>query len=543
MRRAVVLVGLAACGRVGFGPGDGNATTLVADITVVPGVTVTALAARIQFSSLDANALSALPTALPATQTFALPDDSGPLTIELDAVDARGCALTPTATTDIVAGGTQHVSIVVGDDVAPTCFDGVRDGDEAAIDCGGSCPACAVGAECAAAADCVTGNCAASGTCEPATGTPSWLPIADMPIARLGLAAERGSDGRIYVFGGGLIDGEPDAEVDAYDPDLDQWSAAPPLPTPRDRITGAIDASGTIYAIGGEESSSVIETFVPGQAQWQTGPSLPTPRGYSGAVTDAAGGIHVIGGAMGDPTVGADLVTAHEVLSTGGSWGDDADLPAARSDASAAIAADGTIWMVGGRLPAVTNTVVAYDPAADAWTTLPSLTNVHSDLGAVRAPDGRVFAVGGFDGAGALTSVEAARVNGAWTAVASLSTPRDALAVALGADGRIFAFGGRQVSNSDGSDSAEVYGPLLAVSARSASPGTQVIVSGTNFAVDAIVTILFDNIPVERATTDSTGVFASATVIVPSGLAPGPHAIEAVDDHSVYPVSFAFAVE
>ena len=48
-----------------------------------------------------------------------------------------------------------------------SCVDGVKNGSEADIDCGGAaCAPCPIGADCAAASDCTSGVCAA-GTCEP----------------------------------------------------------------------------------------------------------------------------------------------------------------------------------------------------------------------------------------------------------------------------------------------------------------------------------------------------------------------------------------
>jgi uncharacterized protein YkwD len=50
--------------------------------------------------------------------------------------------------------------------VPAACGDGVQNGDESAIDCGGSCAPCANGVQCNGAADCVSGFCNA-GTCAP----------------------------------------------------------------------------------------------------------------------------------------------------------------------------------------------------------------------------------------------------------------------------------------------------------------------------------------------------------------------------------------
>ena len=46
----------------------------------------------------------------------------------------------------------------------PTCSDGQRNGDESAVDCGGSCPACADAASCGSDGDCASGLCGA-GSC------------------------------------------------------------------------------------------------------------------------------------------------------------------------------------------------------------------------------------------------------------------------------------------------------------------------------------------------------------------------------------------
>ena len=48
---------------------------------------------------------------------------------------------------------------------APTCSDGIKNGAETGVDCGGSCPACANGQTCAARTDCASARCA-SGTCQ-----------------------------------------------------------------------------------------------------------------------------------------------------------------------------------------------------------------------------------------------------------------------------------------------------------------------------------------------------------------------------------------
>jgi plastocyanin len=49
-----------------------------------------------------------------------------------------------------------------------TCTNGRTDGDESDLDCGGSCPACALTASCRSAADCASGVCASTRCSAPA---------------------------------------------------------------------------------------------------------------------------------------------------------------------------------------------------------------------------------------------------------------------------------------------------------------------------------------------------------------------------------------
>ncbi len=52
------------------------------------------------------------------------------------------------------------------EDVAPSCMNGTRDGDETDVDCGGAlCPKCAAGRTCGGAADCASASCSTEGVC------------------------------------------------------------------------------------------------------------------------------------------------------------------------------------------------------------------------------------------------------------------------------------------------------------------------------------------------------------------------------------------
>src|SRR6266849_5932161 len=61
----------------------------------------------------------------------------------------------------------------------------------------------------------------------------SWSTLAAMPTARFGLAAARGSDGRIYAIGGIDKNGIPQKVVEAYNVSTNSWTPVAPLPAAR----------------------------------------------------------------------------------------------------------------------------------------------------------------------------------------------------------------------------------------------------------------------------------------------------------------------
>ena len=73
-------------------------------------------------------------------------------------------ALLAAACTDTPPAMAPDMAACTGDCLTARCADGVHDGDEADVDCGGSCSPCAIGKLCLVATDCSTGFCSAT-TC------------------------------------------------------------------------------------------------------------------------------------------------------------------------------------------------------------------------------------------------------------------------------------------------------------------------------------------------------------------------------------------
>ncbi|MBL8211278.1 MAG: hypothetical protein JNK87_11230 [Bryobacterales bacterium] len=121
-------------------------------------------------------------------------------------------------------------------------------------------------------------------------------------------------------------------------------------------------------------------------------------------------------------------------------------LPLPRAEHAAVAAPDGRIWVIGGLVgpghPPSTDTVVAYDPGTNQWTTtLPNLTTKRVRPAAAVGSDGRIYVFGGNGTNGAfLESIDPLDPNATWMA-ASTASPDPSVTVwraTAGHDGGIF---------------------------------------------------------------------------------------------------------
>jgi hypothetical protein len=102
-----------------------------------------------------------------------------------------------------------------------------------------------------------TGHDAASVTHDTAwvynPGTNAWAAIADLPTARGHISSATFAwDGNIVVAGGMPMHGMSITEVSVYDPAMDEWTLATPLPAARSSgVAGAMTDGSIVYSGGG----------------------------------------------------------------------------------------------------------------------------------------------------------------------------------------------------------------------------------------------------------------------------------------------------
>jgi N-acetylneuraminic acid mutarotase len=224
-----------------------------------------------------------------------------------------------------------------------------------------------------------------------------------------------------------------------------QWRYEAPLPSGR-YITAAIAGpNGTIFVIGGLDDSTEVDVYRPTKKQWVRGPDLPASRAGHAAATGGDGRIYVIGGLSAGSYTSSVLALKP---GPGASWTSVAPLPTPRQALGAAAGADGRIYVVGGLVESgdYVNVIEIYDPATDKWTTGAPMPSRRFDMAVVRGGDGRIYAISGRGdggGGGPVNTVEAySPATNSWTTVAPLPSKRDALSATTSLEGLIYAIGG-----------------------------------------------------------------------------------------------------
>lgn len=280
----------------------------------------------------------------------------------------------------------------------------------------------------------------------------TWQPKADLPTARLGLAA-CAVNGKIYAMGGYAAAGEPGLKtVEAYDPATDTWTQKADLPTGRRWLAASV-VNGKIYAIGGFRNNATpglptVEMYDPATDTWTSKADLPTPRKFlTASVVD--GLIYAMGGMSSGGGL-APLRTVEAYDPQTDAWTRKADLPTARIMLSSSVV-NGKIYAMGGTVQSnpTLATVEEYNPATDTWIRKENLLSENAGI-STSSVGGFIYAIGGAHTSSGPTSfyLDVYDVGkGVWTrSAARMRESRWALSTAV-VGGRVYAIGGAHVAS------------------------------------------------------------------------------------------------
>ena len=162
-----------------------------------------------------------------------------------------------------------------------------------------------------------------------------------------------------------------------------EWTDGTPAPTARKEIanSGAV-IDGQFYLFGGVSAGNVLRTlerYDPATDAWTTLAEAPLAL-WRSPVAASGGRLYVLGGYQSTSAFPFDPTNrAFEYDPATDTWREVATMPSARG-ASAAVALDGLIHVLGGAAGGPSAAHEVYDPATDAWSAAPELPNPRSGL-------------------------------------------------------------------------------------------------------------------------------------------------------------------
>jgi N-acetylneuraminic acid mutarotase len=237
-------------------------------------------------------------------------------------------------------------------------------------------------------------------------GTNTWTTKAPMPTARSGVGVGI-VNGLLYAVGGvpaGLVNPFATGTVEAYDPLTNTWTSRQPIPDAQSGFAVGV-VNGILYAVGavrpggsGPVVTGAVEAYDPVSNTWTAKTPMPTPR--VGVMVGVVNGLlYAVGGQLSPSSAPLTVVEAYDPITD--TWTSKASLPTARSGFGVGVV-NGILYTVGGATgngteptTSILNTVEAYDPATNTWTTKPPMCTGRGRSVGVGVLNGVLYALGG----------------------------------------------------------------------------------------------------------------------------------------------------
>jgi N-acetylneuraminic acid mutarotase len=230
----------------------------------------------------------------------------------------------------------------------------------------------------------------------------TWTGRGAMPTAAL-VPAVGVVNGVLYMVGGqGTNFFSPLNAVWAYDPSTGTWTSKAPMPTSREFLAVGV-VNGILYAVGGYDGTNIlrtVEAYDPSTNTWTTKAPMPTGRALLG-VGVVNGILYAVGGFNGPvfPFPSSNVLNSVEAYDPStNTWTTKAPMPTGLEELAVGVV-NGILYAVGGissngGVSYMLGTLEAYDPSTNTWTTKASMPTSRSDVG-VGVVSGILYAVGG----------------------------------------------------------------------------------------------------------------------------------------------------
>ena len=307
-------------------------------------------------------------------------------------------------------------------------------------------------------------------------GAGTWTTVASMPTPSSYLTATAGANGLLYAFGGTNNNNSTYLNtVQGYNSSTNTWTTEAPMPTANAYAAAVAGGNGLIYVLGGFNpfvgALNTVQVYNPSTNTWTTAASMPTATYGEGAAVGANGLLYVFGGAG----VSGTLNTVQAYNPSTNTWTTAAPMPNAFLYMAAAAGSNGLLYVVGGQDQEngnidVLNTVYAYNPATNTWTTEASMPTASDQPAAVVGDNGLLYVLGGYNGSWLNTAQVYNPATNSWSNATGMPVASGGLAAAVGANNRLYVFGGNTSANpSNGINTVQLYQAIGASGSGSAA--------------------------------------------------------------------------
>jgi N-acetylneuraminic acid mutarotase len=263
----------------------------------------------------------------------------------------------------------------------------------------------------------------------------------------------------VVVVGGALVYTRV-----AHDP---RPPAPPNMQSPRSLFTMTLLANGDLLAAGGQQQANTFlsraERFEVGPNAWTSAGQMAMNRAGHTATLLSGGQVLVAGGQTGAaPTDFSPQTEQYDPSAN--AWTPLASMSHARLLHSAVLLQTGQVLVIGGFSGSeYLQQVERFDPSANRWAAASDMSAPRVAAASVLLQNGEVLVAGGFSGAAYLATAE--RYNPTtdrWTPAGQMVTPRAWHTATLLQDGRALVVGGYVIGDQRSAtffSSAEVYDP------------------------------------------------------------------------------------
>jgi hypothetical protein len=380
------------------------------------------------------------------------------------------------------------------------------------------------------------GTLLAVGGCQPLPGYPyyyasatlytpatnAWTPlgpgagpsVAPMMMARTAHGVGVTGNGSVLACGGYNVDPERRnvrylSSCEMWHPDINRWSPAASLKTPRDNLAITTLANGFLIAVGGKDHTGALDTadickresprlYLRLRSDFISlakPPPPPTPKLKVAMLSNTRVAAHIpsrlsphdfhhtlpcciicwgsLSQAPPLPRFSRALACPPSDDPTRDAWRSVASMPTQRSGIGLTMLLNGSVLAVGGRAntadpnyrgPILLALAEMYDPVKNAWTSVSNMSMPRDNPGLATLPNGTIFVAGGECASsmgpnnGLTSSVELYDpTTNTWIPSVDMTTPRGTFGLAALSNGSVLAVGGNGVTTPDYLSTAEMW--------------------------------------------------------------------------------------